>query len=42
MEMVLVSSRKDEDQEDVEDTMGGQTWMLATFFRSGVGVQLVL
>ena len=42
MEMVLVSSLKDVDQEDVEETMCGQSWMLATFFMSGVEVELGL
>ena len=42
MEMVLVSSLKDVDQEDVEETMCGQSWMLATFFMSGVGLELGL
>ena len=40
MEMVLVSSEKDIDQEDVEETMCGQSWMLETFFMSGVEVEL--
>ena len=35
-------SLKDVDQEDVEETMCGQSWMPATFFMSGVGVELGL
>ena len=35
-------SLKDVDQEDVEETMCGQSWMLATFFMSGVGVEVGL
>ena len=42
MEMVLVSSLKDVDQENVEETMCGQSWMFATFFMSGVDIELVL
>ena len=40
MEMVLVSLLKD--VEDVEETMCGQSWMLATFFMSGVKDELGL
>ena len=42
MEMVLVNSLKDVDQEDVEETISGQSWMLVTFFMSGVEVDLGL
>ena len=35
-------SLKDVDQEDVEETMCDQSWTLATFFMSGVEVELGL